>query len=60
MEVEKTELNFEKTRREADLLEEQKKQLMQDRLKTLLLDRKELLEIGVSLDDINLLIPLKN
>jgi hypothetical protein len=60
VEVEKTELNFEKTRREADLLEEQKKQLMQDRLKTLLLDRKELLEIGVSLDDINLLIPLKN
>jgi hypothetical protein len=59
VEVEKTKLELEKTRREADLLEEQKKQLMQDRLKKLLLNRREPLEIGVSLDDINLLMPLK-
>ncbi len=57
--VEKTRLELEKTRREADLLEEQKKQLMQDRLKKLLLDRKELLDMGVPIDDVNLLLPLQ-
>jgi hypothetical protein len=32
---------------------------MQDRMKKLLMDRKELLELGISLEEVNLMLPLK-
>ena len=55
----KSEVEMEKSRTEAALLEEQTKTVMQDRLKKLLLDRKELLDKGVSIEDVNLLLPLQ-
>jgi hypothetical protein len=53
------EVELEKTRKEIDLLEEWKKQLMQDRLKKLLFDRKELIDMGVHVDEVNTLLPLE-
>jgi hypothetical protein len=55
----KSEVEMEKCRTEAALLEEQTKTVMQDRLKKLLLDRKEHLDKGVSIEDVNLLLPLQ-
>jgi hypothetical protein len=44
---------------EAALLEEQKKSVMQDQLKKLLLDREELYDLGVSDAEIDLLLLLQ-
>ncbi len=44
------EVELEKKRKEIDLLQEWKKQLMQDRLKKLLFDWKELIYMGVPVD----------
>jgi hypothetical protein len=58
MQRKKVDADVEKARREAELIEEQKKSVMQDRLKKLLLDWKELLEFGVSREEIDLVLPL--
>ncbi len=54
----KVDVEVEKSKKEAELIEEQKKTVMQDRLKKLLLDRKELLELGVSREEVDLVLPL--
>jgi hypothetical protein len=58
MQKKKVDADVVKAFREAELIEEQKKSVMQDRLKKLLLDRKELLEFGVSREEIDLVLPL--
>jgi len=55
----KSEVEIRKMNHEAALLEEQKKSVKQDRLKKLLLDRKELRDLGVSDSEIDLLLPLQ-
>ncbi len=54
----KVDAEVEKSKKEAELIEEQKKTVMQDRLKKLLLDRKELLDLGVSREEVDLVLPL--
>jgi len=55
----KSEVEIRKLNHEAALLEEQKKSVMQDRLRKLLLDHKELRDLGVSDSEIDLLLPLQ-
>jgi len=55
----KVEGELAKMQSEAELIQEQKKAVMQDRMKKLLMDRKELLELGISLEEVNLMLPLK-
>jgi hypothetical protein len=54
----KVEGELAKMQSEAELIQEQKKAVMQDRMKKLLMDRKELLELGISLEEVNLMLPL--
>ncbi len=58
MQRKKVDAEVEKSNKEAELIEEQKKTVMQDWLKILLLDQKELLELGVSQEEVDLVLPL--
>jgi hypothetical protein len=55
----KSKVKIRKMNHEAAFLEEQKKSVMQDWLKKLLLDHKELRDSGVSDSEIDLLLPLQ-
>jgi hypothetical protein len=55
----KVEGELEKIKSEAELIQEQKKTVIQEQMTKLLMDCKELLELGVSKEDVDLMLSLK-
>ncbi len=55
----KNAIEIEKSKKEVEVIEEQKKSLIQDRHKKLQIDWKELLDLGVPLEEANLLLQLE-